>query len=1560
MLSFSTHKDFAFQLNPEREHRLLRISGGNGKSGTGGLEGGGENPDERRQREHAENAGVENIATGIGSRITSGVLSAEKLDSTLSQPSGIIALLESNHSDLRKKIEDNMRTAEPDYYADDAQQEHLPMHEILWYLREHPADAATLRSAGANRLRDPEQLLSFTGNLNIQIQKLRDIEESLTTQNIGMRLGNVDAARLQETQEWLAAQCRDHGLGIESPVLADWIAGKYADFQPEKSEVLRVVKYMTGSSAELPAEASFDTTGAPEAERLRERLNARIRAQHTGEDTDSVAVIDQATGAITRSHWAHRVRNALQALRKRKLSHLFLGRKTEDEGELSAKTLQEQITTLEKQLIEIRTVLLENLKSRARIVRDQFNRNILKQFGDTDANSSLERFGVSQALLGGQAIANAIAPLDTIIFSPPSPDAPGFERYVEDAQNTVDEFAQEDILTREVETAKLDHQDTISWATHLQETGKLEAGIAALQKIGDSPVLREMPTESLALLEDVLPRLQRVAQGNASGEDFDAVVQEVQGLKGKQYLTVLLRALSNSTFTKRIEEAQAKEAAYDVPNTTDERERVRAAYEEVKNRLAVNPALQHTVCRVLHIEDGLREHFTKVRLNLTAADEHDGEEIGRRYLQSADDTVERLTQAEELLNTMEQSVHRAESAEECMRLGSDTPDAAAFLNRDTGQIVLNMPVIRERGLNENILIHHEKGHAIVETLTRKTGLFEGLLLRTNELLDSTIPANQLPGQSKSFRELLSRQGDKWFVNQKYPMFLKRARKQTKNEQEAEALAREWVKERLLEELLIKYASWVEKGRNTDSTDPEQIALFRHIENILEPEDALELDRDMLEQAELDTDKLEYDVAYEMGDEEGEDSPDGGGEGEESGVLDINTDLAALRGEVEKLRTFYESYPEFKSQVEGHYSDYDKAHRMILNAFQSGQTSAVNAKKAIKDVTTQLQPLLKTIEKVRAEKTNLSKAGASGREGWRALFANVQFVSIMDVIKTFKQMGEDLKRIWERRGAAKQAALGLSLTSWIPKSIPYAGRMQDEFKRRDKESEQKEVNEWKEKLAEFDSYDLLDMLGQIRNRDQAKAIFILLTDRGRMDWNDKQVWKTLNAFSIYNMPVEACAHDDIMRDKWIQKLVSEIWDDKDLYTQWRQKNDGAVDSGKKNFTAVVDQLSNVKGGLDGELKNQLELWERKKHGITSPDLNPHLYEEILDYSMRNGKMSMEDKLYYLVQGVAKGLLSIDRLRTLAGEKGGILNQYPWIDYFYKKNNSLAEVQALGERLWESDKPYKPGAKTTLWLHLEVMRVESTRQRISKAISGTRAENLDHEDVPTLVANADWVNIDRMTGMVSGTREKLSPEAVRNAYTGFGTKFKALARLVQMEEKGIARFTDKDLAEATKSIVAYIHMDNLFTRNASKGDRPQLTWDVIDTQQGPSTNGLTVGAFRTPQNQFVSDVLKDSNFDFNQNSKIKNADDLIRRETLSGEKDRQEYTTEEQEERYEDAKSIFNRLQATLMQRPDVIKKHLKELADKFHEENYATTDKNDKWITYDITKDYFQKRFASTA
>ena len=1560
MLSFSTHDHFARKLNPEREGRLLGVSTGGG-SGSQNVEGRPEGERRGAEGSHAGGADVSAIAANVNVGINARILAPERIDAMLRQPSGLIALLEHDHGDLRRQVEERMRRENEEYYRDQLNQPDLPLHEIVWYLRDHEDAAGALRAAAVERLRSPEAFLHFTNTLDKQLQKLQDIEEALNDTHPGLRLGSIDIGRLRGTEQWLRDQCRERGLTIADPTLSDWLSGRYTDFQPDKAKIQSVMQFLTGRENALPEEASFDTSGVPEGDRLRARLNQRIREEYTGTDDDPNAVLNQE-GKLSRTHWVRSFDAAKQWLRRRKLLHLFLSSTpAANEDELAARTLDEQISILQKQLIEMRTVVREDLRERAQLVRERMLHQCEEQFDGVDSSSALQRFGASQALLGGRAVVAALEPLESIIFSPPSPESPGFERFAEDSYSLLEEIAGEDLLGQAIESARLDHRDTVAWATHLWKSGKIERTLQAL-KSRESRFVQQMPAEAVEQLETLLKRLERVATGTATGDDFDLLEQEVAGRQGKQRINMLCYTLSNTSFRQRAEQADKQFESMQMENTEDERERVQREYGEVKARFADLPVLRHTVCRVLHIEDGLLEQYTTVRINLQAAKKGEGTAEGTESLKSAQDTVQHLTEAEELLRGVSENIVRADTPGQFVELGSDSPDEIAIYNRDTGQLVLNMQQITARNLNVDHVIEHEKGHIIVDILTRRTGLFEGILIRTSELLDGTTPANQLPGQEHTFRELLGKQARKWHVEQKWQMILERARRETGgNEEQAQALAQERYQERLMDELLNQYAFWVERGRPTDSTDPEQIALYQHIEEIMEPEELRQIDTGVLREAQIGESDVMYLSRESIGDGGTTGAPHGGGdESAEAGMLDINTGLIDLRRGIEKVRVFADSFPEYGNTIRPIYDNFDQTHRMVQQEFQAGRATPGGVSQAIKYIKNKLDPLLKELENIRGEKVSISKAGAGGKKDWRAIFHDFNFVSIMDVVRMFKQGWEDLNRYWTRRGDSKQASLGYAITKLIPKDTPYVGRLQDEFLRRDRDSETKEVNEWKEKFDDFSSYYLLRMLGQVRNKDQAKAIFMLLTDRGRMEWSNEKMWDTLNALSNFSMPIHACRNDDVLRDKWLRKLISDIWGGQDLYTTWRQANDGAVKSGKEKFTAMVDQLSNIQGGLERELINQLVLWEDKRTGRgASTDLNPHLYEEILDYSMRNGKMTMEGKLFYLVRGVAVGLLSIDRLRTMAGETSGILSRYPWLDYFYKKNNTLPEVEALNERLEEPGKPFDYGPKTTLWLHLEVMRVESTRERISKAISGVRAENLDHEDVPTLVSQADWTNIDRMTGMVSGTREKLSPEAVRNSYTGFGTKFKALARLVQMEEDNVAQFTDRDMHEAAKAIVAYIHMDNIFTRNASKGDRPVLTWDHIDNGTGPSTSNLTVAKYRTPQNDFVFNVVQESGFDFSRYTHI-NAGNLIRRENMEHleESDRTRYIPTQQESRYEEARDIMGQLQETIMQRPDVVKKCLKKFADHFREENYA--DKAEGWLTEDNTREYFASRFRSTA
>lgn len=425
-----------------------------------------------------------------------------------------------------------------------------------------------------------------------------------------------------------------------------------------------------------------------------------------------------------------------------------------------------------------------------------------------------------------------------------------------------------------------------------------------------------------------------------------------------------------------------------------------------------------------------------------------------------------------------------------------------------------------------------------------------------------------------------------------------------------------------------------------------------------------------------------------------------------------------------------------------------------------------------------------------------------------------------------------------------------------------------------------------------------------------------------------------------------AASDIVRDFWLQKMVSVIWSDKHKFFEWKQDNSAGIKKGKDQFTPTADQLANIKGGLRKRLSRQLEQFvEAHERGDHVPDeVDPHLYEELLHYSMRNGQMTMEDKMFFLVQGIRYKLLSIDRLRALAGQSGGIVNQFPMIDYFKSKHNTYPEILALGKRLDEAksgSERFSPGQKTTLWLHLEVLRDEGASSRISKASSGTRAEDLDHEDIPTIMAQADYETVKRMTDIISGGREKLSPEAVKNGYTGFGTKFKILARLAEL-----GKFTQGDAMEAAKSVTAYILYDNIVTRNgADRENRSTLSWANIQGH-GPSTGKYSVQDYRIPNNTFVKDLISGLGTSIDWAKVGVGPEQFVRSaEDISVRKD------DEQSKNFKGIKSFEQELSRALADPANrqTLTRLLVKYADKLHEENG-----NDS-LTRSAVEEYFKER-----
>ncbi|OIO54142.1 hypothetical protein AUJ46_03935 [Candidatus Peregrinibacteria bacterium CG1_02_54_53] len=515
-----------------------------------------------------------------------------------------------------------------------------------------------------------------------------------------------------------------------------------------------------------------------------------------------------------------------------------------------------------------------------------------------------------------------------------------------------------------------------------------------------------------------------------------------------------------------------------------------------------------------------------------------------------------------------------------------------------------------------------------------------------------------------------------------------------------------------------------------------------------------------------------------------------------------------------------------------------------------------------------------VDKMDKEFAEITAEPSSKKQSLQQMLG-IQTLCVLDLIRIFKELKEDVEGIWhsiqDQKTADAKAALTKNMPVYIPGTnirIPILGKYTERLphytERKRNQLELDRVKKWEDAFTNLDAEELLGFIGETPTRDQLRGSIQLLVQKGRMNWNDHRVWKALNEKSKYTMPFGPCDRDETLRDKWLHKLIADIWTDKDMFNEWMTGNSGNFDKHKQNYTHEADNFANIAGKTAYELHVMLKTYVEchdKFGNLIKPlpeEINPHHYEELLHYSMRNGKMSMEQKVYFLIQGVASGFLPLERLRVIAGEKGGVLLKFPFLDYFYQRHNTLAEIKDIAERITEygpdGQPTFEPGAKTTMFMRLVILRDQKARERISKALD-KGAEGLDHEDIPYLATEIDWVKMDSLLGVMSGARSKVSKEGWKNAYVGFNEKFKVYADLARLARENKAVMTESDIRDLAQSIGAYIVMDNQMMRASSlKPGQVSLTNEALEIERPVSCPYVHTGAFRNRTRNFVWELAQ----------------------------------------------------------------------------------------------------------
>lgn len=459
-----------------------------------------------------------------------------------------------------------------------------------------------------------------------------------------------------------------------------------------------------------------------------------------------------------------------------------------------------------------------------------------------------------------------------------------------------------------------------------------------------------------------------------------------------------------------------------------------------------------------------------------------------------------------------------------------------------------------------------------------------------------------------------------------------------------------------------------------------------------------------------------------------------------------------------------------------------------------------------------------------EQAEAQKKGPPGEPGgifnfFKEAWYKTTFLSVKDFWAMILSIKEFVERRHKRKTQGRYAKVGSKLP----------GIFGPEFQRIAQAAETEEVNHFKEAMHQWGVFDVLERLYSTSDKDVAKACVMTLMEKGEMRWDSADLWKTLNRLTARYTNRGAQLY--IPTDKhWLEQVgkngedyvgpaIDALWGT-GTFAEWFQKNVSTYNSAKNNYEYKGKQLEadpKGTGGLRAEIKSLLLKWRSGEY------VNPHEYEELIDFAIKYGKMSAEDKMFYMIMGVVtknprfdETLLHMDRLGDLDGK---YLNQFPLLDFFTNKGVPRVDgtkgpwrehdFHHIAEEWFPDDvRRGAPGMQFSKFLWHVAMFDDNFRTRLSKGLRS--AENMDHDDAHLFVPPSSYTEIANITGSPGGGEKKFfTPEGYANAYPGFSQYFITFANnkeLAKNEEK-----RQQALRDALKSFVWYdAILDNRFKK------------------------------------------------------------------------------------------------------------------------------------------------------
>ncbi len=457
---------------------------------------------------------------------------------------------------------------------------------------------------------------------------------------------------------------------------------------------------------------------------------------------------------------------------------------------------------------------------------------------------------------------------------------------------------------------------------------------------------------------------------------------------------------------------------------------------------------------------------------------------------------------------------------------------------------------------------------------------------------------------------------------------------------------------------------------------------------------------------------------------------------------------------------------------------------------------------------------------------------------RHFWNNTNFLSIEDIW----QVGVDFMEWNSRRHKRKTADHAARLGSALFENLPIVGEIGLEAEARKQKAEQEEVNEWKSRLETKDAWELMGILKGMEgaidpNKDQFKAILKILADKGRIDWRDPHIWNLLNKMqsAVHLSPNDQILLGDptMLRSK-LHTACGEIWD-YDEFLNLERTNESSYESKKKEHMGYVDKIQR-------QITERLEQLYQKH--LKKENVEPMEYEALLEYAIEKGKCNAEAIMFYLIAGMAQGILTMDRGHVLDKH----LNIWPAIEYAVSPGIPKAQKRLTKFCENEFGDEFRTGAiKSTgsKFKHFYWTKVQNEQTVLQRTRKTVMERQWDHDWARGIAAMGNAEDIKTFMSGRSG-EVVTKPTALENCYVG----------MLQWSEENALNPNDRDWRSGfTRQIGAFFMSEGVVNdvayRENKTFQRGANIWNNI-AREGSISNHAEwkVGQHRDKMKAFIN--------------------------------------------------------------------------------------------------------------